>query len=244
MWAPLSSSAIKALDACAPLRVNIAQRYPLLLTITDEILCTAHGLRTFDLPIKSYVQNRTALDIGAFVGDSAVILIDFVKDVYSFEPGPSNFRKLIEVISHNRNHTGKVHPVNVGLSAAAGKLPFRDVLSSGASFGHGGVDVNITTVDSFVETQQIRVGFIKCDTEGYGLPIVRGAEKTLKKYRPVVSLSVYHNFDEFFGIPLLLGQWLPNYEFWWEFGTNDVTRWHELVFIGYPREIFVKRRTP
>jgi hypothetical protein len=57
------------------------------------------------------------------------------------------------------------------------------------------------------------VGFLKCDTERYGSPIVRAVEETLKKHRSVVSFSVYHNFDEFFGILLLLGQWLPNYEF-------------------------------
>jgi FkbM family methyltransferase len=177
------------------------------------------------------------LDIGAYIGDSAVILIDFAKYVYSFEPGPSNFRKLVDIIVHNRNHTGVAYPINLALSDAPGKLPFHDLDSSRAAFGIDGIEVNVTTVDLFVETHDVQVGFVKCDTEGHGLPIIRGAEKTLKKHRPVVAFSVYHNFDEFFGIPPLLTTWLPNYRFWWEFGANEIKKWHELIFIGYPCEI-------
>jgi FkbM family methyltransferase len=237
MWGPLSFSTKKILDGCAPLRMNIPLRYPKLTRISDEILCSAHGLRTLDPQIQKYLSNRAALDIGAFIGDSAVILVDFAKDVYSFEPGPSNFKQLVDVILHNRNHSGIAHAINLGLSESPGRLPFRDIKSSEAEFGIGGVDVNITTVDLYVDAHDIQIGFVKCDTEGHGLPVLRGAENTLKKHRPVVSFSVYHNFDEFFGIPPLLITWLPNYEFWWEFGVNDVGRWHELTFMGYPREV-------
>jgi FkbM family methyltransferase len=237
MWGPLSSSAKKVLDECAPLRARIRFRYSKLPKIADEILCSAHGLRTLNPQIQQYLSPRAVLDIGAFIGDSAVILIDFAKDVYSFEPGPSNFIQLVKVIAQNRNHTGTAHPVNLGLSDAPGKLAFQDIQSSEAAFGIGGVEVNITTVDLYVETHNIRVGFVKCDTEGHGLPIVRGAEKTLKNHRSIVSFSICHNFYEFFGIPRLLRTWLPNYEFWWEFGVNDIGRWHELIFMGYPSEI-------
>jgi FkbM family methyltransferase len=239
MWGPLSSSAKRILDACAPLRLNIAERYPMLTKIDDEILCSAHSLRTMDPKVRKFVSDRAALDIGAFIGDSAVILIDFAKAVYSFEPGPSNFKVLVNVIAQNRNHRGIAHPVNVALSDTLGTIPFRDASSSGASFGRGGVEVNMTTVDLFVESHDLQIGFVKCDTEGHGLPILRGAERTLKKHRPVFSFAVYHTFDEFFGIPSLLTAWLPNYEFWWEFGVKDLTRWHELVFAGYPREILM-----
>jgi hypothetical protein len=52
-WAPLSAPAKKTLDTCASLRVSIAQSYPILLHIADEILYTAHGLRTSDMQMKS-----------------------------------------------------------------------------------------------------------------------------------------------------------------------------------------------
>jgi FkbM family methyltransferase len=68
------------------------------------------------------------------------------------------------------------------LSDAPGKLPFHDLSSSAATFGIHGIEVNIVIVDLFVETHDIQVGFVKCDTEGHGLPIIRGAEKTLKRH--------------------------------------------------------------
>jgi FkbM family methyltransferase len=66
--------------------------------------------------------------------------------------------------------------------------------------------VNVTTLDLFLKNRNVKVGFIKCDAECYGLQILRGVEKMLKKHRPVVSFSVYHNFDEFFGIPRTLNE--------------------------------------
>jgi FkbM family methyltransferase len=240
---PLSSTTQNTLYACSNLRSQIAKRHPGPTRIEDEIPCSAHGLRTLDPFVQKYIGNRAALDIGAFIGDSSVTLIDYAKEVYSFEPGPMNFGKLVDVIAHNRNHTGMAYPVNLALGDGLGKLPFNDVISSMAKFDIHGVEVNITTVDLFVETHDIRAGFVKCHTEGHGLPILRGAERTLKKHRPVVSFSIFHNFDEFRGIPTLLATWLPNYRFWSEFGANSIGRWQELIFIGYPCEIHMPSQT-
>jgi FkbM family methyltransferase len=69
------------------------------------------------------------------------------------------------------------HPVNLALGDGPGRLPFNDVISSTATFGIHGVEVNIITVDLFVETHDIQVGFVKCDIEGDGLPIIRGGRE-------------------------------------------------------------------
>lgn len=43
-----------------------------------------------------------------------------------------------------------------------------------------------------------QVGFIKLDLEGYGVRALRGMEKTIRKDRPVLSLSIYHSPEELF----------------------------------------------
>lgn len=43
-----------------------------------------------------------------------------------------------------------------------------------------------------------QIGFVKLDIEGYGVRALRGMEKTILKYRPVLSLSIYHSPEELF----------------------------------------------
>ncbi|MEM2032456.1 MAG: FkbM family methyltransferase, partial [Candidatus Woesearchaeota archaeon] len=48
--------------------------------------------------------------------------------------------------------------------------------------------------------------------EGYEYNAILGAEKTIKKYKPVLSISLYHTPRDFFEIPKLLKQWVPEYK--------------------------------
>jgi FkbM family methyltransferase len=238
MWLPISRQLERILHDCPALQAEVPKLYPGLEFIVEEVLCSAHGLRFLDASVMSYVRGRTALDIGGFNGDSAVILMNFSKQVYSFEPGPPNFRQLNETLSKNRHHFGSAKAFPIGLSNSSGTMQFVDSMSSASVIDkNGSVTINVTTLDEFLRYHDIEVGFIKCDTEGHGLAVLQGAKHTLIRHRPVFSLSVYHNGDEFFKIPILLKKWLPNYDFGWTFAVNSPFRWHELLFTGIPREI-------
>jgi FkbM family methyltransferase len=232
----IAESTRKMLQDCEPRNLGISSKYPGLTWIGPEVLCSVHGLETLDSRVQRYVRKKAIVDIGAFNGDSAVLLRKYAKDVYSFEPSPSSFRMLSRVAKLNRKHFGKIHPVNMGLSDKPDPMVFDDARSSCESIGKHNTTVNVTTLDLFVDQHRIHVGFIKCDTEGHALRIVRGAERTLRMHRPVVALSVYHNVDEMFGIPPLLQQWLPNYHFAWNFPMKAIRKWNELLYIGYPNE--------
>ena len=41
---------------------------------------------------------------------------------------------------------------------------------------------------------------IKLDVEGFGLKALKGAEKTIQTFKPVLLVSIYHNGEEFFDI--------------------------------------------
>jgi FkbM family methyltransferase len=238
MWGSIAVSTERMLVACGPIRVNLTKHYPDLNNIAEEILCFGHGLRVFDRRVLAYIRPRVAIDIGTAWGDSAMVMMDFAQEVYSFEPSLDNFKHLVAVLEQNHHHYGSARAFHCALADFNGTRRFDaygGVMASFRSFG--GIEVNVTTLDEFLEGRNVQVGFIKCDTEGNGVPILRGAEQTLKRDRPVVSFAVYHNFDEFFGIPRLLANWLPDYEFWWDFGTNDMSKFHELVFIGCPRDL-------
>ena len=51
------------------------------------------------------------------------------------------------------------------------------------------VEVEIDTLDNIFYNNDIKVDFIKIDTEGYEYNILKGGEKTIKKYKPIIQLE-------------------------------------------------------
>ncbi len=62
-----------------------------------------------------------------------------------------------------------------------------------------------TTLDCLVASGEIpRVDFIKMDIEGSELKALHGAEKTLRRFKPRLAISLYHDVNHFYSIPLFL----------------------------------------
>lgn len=65
------------------------------------------------------------------------------------------------------------------------------------------IEVPTLTIDDLVDREGLeRVDFIKLDIEGSELATMRGAERTLRKFRPKLALSAYHKVAD---IPELMG---------------------------------------
>jgi hypothetical protein len=62
------------------------------------------------------VQNKSVLDIGAFVGDSPIyFVLKGAKKVYVIEPHPDAYNEIIENIKLN-NMGDKIIPINIGIN--------------------------------------------------------------------------------------------------------------------------------
>ncbi len=131
-----------------------------------------------------------AFDVGANMGDWArdVVRANPACRVHSFEASPSTYEMLRERVGHLPTVT--LHAMGAG--AEEGELNFHDegrgsVLSSfvtrdqtGAHRGDRVVPVRVRPLDAVREELGLdRVDFIKVDTEGYELPVLRGLAKTL-----------------------------------------------------------------
>jgi FkbM family methyltransferase len=74
------------------------------------------------------------------------------------------------------------------------------------------VRVPLTTIDKIVaELKLPHVDFIKMDIEGAEKPALKGAENTIKRFRPRMSVSTEHLEDDFTAIPALVHSIEPNY---------------------------------
>jgi hypothetical protein len=67
------------------------------------------------------------------------------------------------------------------------------------SVGRGGDKVEARTVDSFRFSD---VSLIKIDVEGHELKVLRGAEKTISTFHPVIIIEIWVNNVDFV-LPLL-----------------------------------------
>ena len=78
---------------------------------------------------------------------------------------------------------------------------------------------------------------IKADIEGMGLAMVRGAEEVIRKNRPVLSLSIYHNREELFGIYQTLREWKLDYHCMVRMLAWPLPGFAELSLLAWPAEL-------
>lgn len=148
---------------------------------------------------------KAIIDVGAYIGDSAIILSEYTSDkVYCFEASHTNYENLLKTIS--LNGLSRVVPENIALGSADGEIELRvcdDRSSTSMSMvpiPHCMETCRITTLDAYVRGHEIDVGLIKVDIEGAEQDFLNGALVTIRKYRPALLLSIYHNADDFLKI--------------------------------------------
>ena len=71
----------------------------------------------------------------------------------------------------------------------------------------------MTTLDSFVEENGLNVGLIKVDVEGAEQLLLQGALETIRRMKPALLFSIYHNADDFFCIKPILEELGLGYHF-------------------------------
>ncbi len=150
-------------------------------------------------------QDAVVMDIGAHAGQFARLFADMAPQgrVWSFEP--SAYARSVMTAAARIRRIDNVTLVPMGLSDAPGELvlhtPVKQAGGLGFGVAHLGQDdgsrptvdqvVELTTLDSFVADKGLdRIDFIKADIEGWELHALRGAERSLERFRPPLFLEV------------------------------------------------------
>ncbi len=72
----------------------------------------------------------------------------------------------------------------------------------------------IRTIDAYVETTAMNsVDFIKIDVEGMETAALAGMTRTIRNFRPTISLAIYHSAEDMWQLPLQLMDSLDSYSF-------------------------------
>jgi FkbM family methyltransferase len=191
--------------------------------MTYETFFFKHGLMYLiqKIDVCDRVRNGTIIDAGAYVGDSAVMFSEITERViYAFEPISSNYQLLMKTIELN-GLNNKIIAIEKGLgdkdeiiytnAEKEGSMLTLSNSSDNSQIKHN--TIQMTTLDNFVAEHNISVDLIKVDVEGFEQKFLSGALQTIKKYKPVILLSIYHNASDFFKLKPMLEELNIGYEF-------------------------------
>lgn len=132
------------------------------------------------------------LDVGANIGQTALLASQYADRVYAFEPLPSAMHRLRENIALNNITNIFTYEVAVGSKDGRAHIQEPPESNSGlGKIGALGINVPITTLDTFVKDNYLKkIDLIKLDIEGGELEALKGAVDTLKKFKPIVILEM------------------------------------------------------
>ena len=184
--------------------------------------------------------NDIALDIGANIGCTGILLSTLVKKVICFEPSPTTFT----LLQKNIGAAGavNVHLINAGLGRREEllQLVFHPSNRSGGFVttevleGHTVEAIKILQGDSYVQGAKLEqpIGFIKIDVEGFELDVIEGLAQTIATHKPVVTLELNHwclNAFRRMSVPDFLDALRAVFPILYAVGKNDAKNLHNPI---------------
>lgn len=176
----------------------------------------SYGMQYFDLRELQCQEDEVYIDAGCL--DCSTVL-DFLqwnrgkyKHIYAFEPDQRSYDCCRKVILEKQ--IDRITLIPKGLWSQEQKIGFNSdrnlALSKITENGENMIET--VSLDDFLKGD--RASFIKMDIEGAELDALRGAEQTIKTFKPRLAVSVYHKVNDFIDIPEYLLSLVPEYKFY------------------------------
>jgi FkbM family methyltransferase len=144
------------------------------------------------------LDGATVYDIGAFHGLLTLYFARKAQQVISYEPTSRNRKRLEENLALNRCKNVRVRPVGLGSAPGLHQMSVDPLMPGGAAIvlgeETGAESVNVTTLDSDIEQGGLPTpSFMKLDTEGWELEVLRGARQTILMHHPDLFIEMHGN---------------------------------------------------
>ena len=186
-------------------RSHILQRILLNKDYEPEIVSLIEENIDFD---------KDAINVGANIGLFTILLAKLInkeRRVLAIEPTPTAFKYLTNNIKRNEKE-GKVvlyngicsdTPGEFHLNTIAGKEEYSSLgktyLTAEMKEEIHSIAVLGETIDNLVNKFSLNPGMLVVDVEGAEIKVLKGAKKTLEKYRPIIISELVDEFLEMQG---------------------------------------------
>lgn len=176
------------------------------------------------------------IDGGACWGDTALYFAAKTKPagkVFSFEFVPENLDIFKKNMDMNPQYNGTIELIEGALSDGSAASSYF-VQNGPGSFltdqpQEGGMEIPLMSIDEMMEKRQInKLDFIKLDVEKCELAVLKGAEKSLRKYKPKLAVCLYHQDEDLWTIPRYLKTLIPEYRLYLDHHTTSA--WETVLY--------------
>ena len=187
----------------------------------------------FDLDLLPHFRGAVLVDLGAYVGDSALDFIETYGEkayskIYCYEITEPIFCKLQSNLMPYRNIDCRLKAAG----AAAGTVGISPNPTDASSNCTGAGDtIERVTLDDDIKE---KISIIKMDIEGDEPNALLGAQYHIANDSPILLISVYHRNAHLWELPAMIAEFNPNYNYYLRNygGTVYPT---EIVLIAIPK---------
>lgn len=185
-----------------------------------------HEEQYFDKALIPSIKNMCFVDGGAYVGDTLPYIIknfpDF-KKIYAIEPNT----KHMQIAKRDFETYENIEFINCGLGKEK-----QDLEENSKEQHHGEHDYqaqNINTIDNLIKDN---VDYIKLDIEGAEQDALLGATETIKKYKPILAVCIYHKAEDWYKVPQIIQDIDSEYTFYLRHYMEGI---YETVLYAIPK---------
>jgi FkbM family methyltransferase len=155
----------------------------------------------------------TAIDGGACTGDTAAVFSNAVGaggSVFCFDPVADHLAILEKNAGQFPHANVTVMPYGLSDKNIVAEPLVLNQYAPG--FSSRNAQVPLRSIDFLVNTKEIpRIDFIKLDVEGAELDSIRGAQESIRRFKPKLAISLYHKPNDIFELILYIKDKFPFY---------------------------------
>lgn len=170
----------------------------------------------FDLDVFHCSNSEVFVDLGAYIGDSALQFIDTYKKykrVYCYEITPKTYA----ILEQNMKGLPNIELRQKGAGEKQGTLyiQFNDNDASANTISQKNeAGDNAVTVVAIDEDITEAVSFIKMDIEGAEQSALKGCVQQIRKNHPKLAICTYHNNQDIWKVARMVHEIDPSYHFY------------------------------
>ncbi|MFC2429430.1 MAG: FkbM family methyltransferase [Campylobacter sp.] len=191
----------------AVLKFKLTEDYTYLINVKDDV-----KKQYFDEVVK-FSDEEVFVDCGGYTGDTIEAFLKAVdnkfKHIYSFEPDERNFKILTKYVE-GLEQKDKIKAIKAGVYYKSSVFYLQgEEMAIACTNEATDRKVEVCAIDDVVKFAPT---YIKMDIETFETYALLGAMDTIINHKPKLAISIYHKFDDLWNIPLLLKQWVSEYD--------------------------------
>jgi FkbM family methyltransferase len=191
-------------------------------------------------------DKEIVVSAGVYDGNDTKRFCDFfgkrLLKLYAFEPVTACFNLSKENLTV---HCAKGYPIKlikcglldaeeqVEMIFSEGSLPGSGIPTLKNAFPnenyirHKKETVSVRPLDNIIPLEE-KITYIKMDIEGAETKALLGAKRIIQEHKPRLAICLYHNPDDYFNIPLMLKEFVPEYKFYLRHSGKDM--WDTILY--------------